>query len=103
MSPPSRGAERGHMKVNLTVTEEDGTVREKLLDILRWANLACATITLRNGKTIEIVHDPERNPHNSPVRVSVGKNYIEIDIAVGASVPIYGMVPISQIASVEYF
>ena len=36
-------------------------------------------------------------------RVWVGKNYIEVDVAPGADVPIYEMVPISEIASVSYF
>jgi hypothetical protein len=40
---------------------------------------------------------------NDQTRVWVGKNYIEADVAPGADVPIYEMVPISEIDSVSYF
>jgi hypothetical protein len=60
------------------------------------------TITLRGGKEINIGYDT-RNPAGSPVGVRVGKDYIEVDIAPGAGVPIYEMVLFSEITSVEYF
>ena len=89
------------MKVNLTVEEQ--SFRQKLIEIFQQEHLQYAVITLRNGQTIDVGHDPKRNPADTEVRVWISKTYIEVDVAPGADVAIYEMVPISEIASIWYF
>ena len=89
------------LKVEL-VEEEDESFRDWLIAILATEGLWSMTISLRGGKEI-VVGDPERNPRRHPVHVRVGKDYIEVDIAPGASaVPIYEIVRFSEIAWVQY-
>jgi hypothetical protein len=91
------------LKVEL-VEEEDESFRDWLIAILATEGLRSMTISLRGGKEIAIQGDPERKPRGSPVHVRVGKDYIEVDIAPGASaVPIYEIVRFSEIAWVQYF
>jgi hypothetical protein len=62
------------------------------------------TVTTRVSG-IETIIGSANDPglRDDQTRVWVGKNYIEVDVAPGADVPIYEMVPISEIASVSYF
>jgi hypothetical protein len=62
------------------------------------------TVTTRVSR-VETIIGSANDPglRDDQTRVWVGKNYIEVDVAPGASVPIYEMVPISEIASVYYF
>jgi hypothetical protein len=90
------------LKVKI-VDEEHESFRDRLIAILELEDLAHMTITLRGGKEIDIGSD-KRNPLGFPVRVRVGRDYVEVNIAPGAgAVPIYEMVRFSEIASVRYF
>ena len=87
--------------MEVKVTETFATFREKLITILNGA-VCSVSITLRNGRTIEIGGDPKRNPHNLAAEVWVGKDYIELNHDPGDMGQVYELVPLSEIVSVTY-
>ncbi len=109
---------RKPLRLKVAVKEETGSIREKLLKILRWDELALITITLRNGKEITLPLEDEDSPtgqlettekqklenqYRPEYRVSVGQDYLEIDIAPTSVVSIYDVVPLSEIVNIQYF
>ena len=89
--------------LKVILTQEPLTFRERLIGILQSEALAFMIIMLRSGKEIEITQDPVTNPRGN-VRVWVGEDYIEVDVAPGAgAVPAYEVVLLSEIASIHYF
>ena len=109
--------ESDELKIAVT-DEEDKTLRENLIQILS-RDYSLIIITLRSGKQfhfpfgierLDQMTEEEKREHEKFMRrvandesVIVGKNYIEIDRAPGSSLPIFEMVPISEIVSVYYY
>ena len=100
MTLDSKENSRGPLYVEVKLTEVFATFREKLVTILN-GEICSVSITLRNGRTIEIGGDPKRNPHNLAVEVWVGKDYIELNQP-GGMVHVSEVVPFSEIVSVTY-
>jgi hypothetical protein len=84
------------------VAEEDESFRDRLTTMLASDDLAGMTIILRGGKEIEI-GGRKPNPHGYPASVRVGKDYIEINIAPAAGIPLFEIVRFSEISFVQYF
>jgi hypothetical protein len=106
-------------ELKIAVTDEEAkTLRENLIQILS-RDYSLIIITLRSGKQfhfpfgierLDQMTEEEKREHEKFMRrcandesVIVGKNYIEIDRAPGSSLPIFEMVPISEIVSVYYY
>jgi len=89
--------------MNVSLTVEQQLFRQKLIEIFQNEHLQYAVITLRNAQSLDVGHDPKRNPSDTEVRVWISKSYIEVDVAPDADIAIYEVVPISEIASVGYF
>ena len=98
----SKENSRGSLYIEVKLTEVYASFREKLITILN-GEVCSVSITLRNGRTIEIGSDPKRNPHNLAVEVWVGKDYIELNNDPGGMVHVCELVPLSEIVSVTYF
>ena len=89
--------------LRVRLVDEDGeSFRDRLMAVLEMEDLGQVTITLRGGKQI-ILGDDKKNARGNQVDVRVGRDYIEVNIAPGAGVPIYEMALFSEISSVEYF
>ena len=98
----SKENSRDPLYIEAKLTEVYATFREKLVTILN-GEVSSVSITLRNGRTIHIGSDPERNPHNVAVEVWIGRDYIELNNDLGRMVPVYEIVPFSEIVSVTHF
>ena len=92
---------KGEKPGDLPVTETFATFREKLITILN-GEVCSVSITLRNGRTIEIGGDPKRNRHDLAAEVWVGKDYIELNHDPGGMGQVCELVPLSEIVSVTY-
>ena len=101
MTLDSKKNNRGPLYAEVKLTEVFATFREKLVTILD-GQVSSFSITLRNGRTIEIGGDPKRNPRNLAVEVWVGKDYIEINHDPGGMGHVCELVPLSEIVSVIY-
>jgi hypothetical protein len=101
MNLHSKENNRGPLSIEVKLTETFATFREKLMTILN-GEVCGVSITLRNGRTIEIGGDPKRNPHNLAVEVWVGKDYIELNHDPGGMGHVCELVPLSEIVSVTY-
>ena len=97
----SKENSRGSLYIEVKLTEVYASFREKLITILN-GEVCSVSITLRNGRTIEIGSDPKRNPHNLAVEVWVGKDYIELNHDPGGMGHVCELVPLSEIVSVTY-
>jgi len=69
----SKENSRGSLYIEVKLTEVYASFREKLITILN-GEVCSVSITLRNGRTIEIGSDPKRNPHNLAVEVAVTRS-----------------------------
>jgi hypothetical protein len=98
----SKENSRDALHIEVRVTEVYATFREKLITILN-GDVCSVSITLHNGRTIDIGSDPKRNPHELAVEVWVGGDYIELNNDPGRIVPAHEIVPFSEIVSVTHF
>jgi hypothetical protein len=101
MTLHSKENSRGPLYTEIKLTEVYAAFREKLITILN-GDVCSVSITLRNGRTIDIGSDPKRNPRNLAVEVWVGKDYIELNHDPGGMGHVCELVPLSEIASVTY-
>jgi hypothetical protein len=101
MTLHSKENNRGPLYIEVKLTETFATFREKLITILN-GEVCGVSITLRNGRTIEIGGDPKRNPQNLAVEVWVGKDYIELNHDPSGMGHVCELVPLSEIVSATY-